>query len=160
MPNPNCYDKAVELLGARPHFRQELGDKLIRRGFARLEVNATLDRLTEQGYLDDGATARRFVEGRVAAKSEGRLRLRGELLQRGVAASLADAVLAELTPEDDLEAAREVAARFLRGGRKSPDSLARHLVRKGYSRRAIVELLREQPGGPEFDDADLGPDPE
>jgi len=77
-----------------------------------------------------------------------------------VAAETADQVLAEILPEDDLEPAREAAERFLRGGRKGPEALSRHLVRKGFSRRAIVHLLRELPGSPDIDDADLGPEPE
>ena len=150
----------MELLGARPHFRAELQAKLGQRRFAPEEIEAALDRLAAQGYLDDRATARRFVQARSEGRGEGRHRLRGELLKRGVAPGLADEVLAELLPEDDRAAAAEAAARFLRSGRKSPDALARHLARKGFSRRAIVALLRELPEGPEVDDADLGPDPE
>ncbi len=100
------------------------------------------------------------MEGRAEGRGEGRHRLRGELLKRGVAAGIADEVLGELLPEDDTEAARQAAGRFLRGRRVEAASLARHLARKGFSRRAIVALLRELPGAPEFEDADLGPDPE
>ena len=134
--------------------------KLAQRRFPPDEVAAALDRLAAQGYLDDRATARRFVAGRAEERGEGVHRLRGELLKRGVEPLVADEVLAELLPEDDREAARDAASRFLRSGRQEPAALARHLARKGFSRRAIVELLREQPGGPDFDDADLGPDPD
>lgn len=96
------------------------------------------------------------------------MRLRGELLRRGVAAATADQILGELLPEDDREAAGEAARRYVaqRGpqgaGAEAPDplALARHLSRKGFSRRAIVAVLRELPDGPEIDEADLGPDPE
>jgi len=137
-----------------------LAAKLAQRRFPPDEVAAALDRLAAQGYLDDRATARRFVAGRAEERGEGVHRLRGELLKRGVEPLVADEVLAELLPEDDREAARDAASRFLRSGRQEPAALARHLARKGFSRRAIVELLREQPGGPDFDDADLGPDPD
>ena len=55
---PPCYEKAVQLLASRPHFRRELAGKLLQRGYPADEMEATLDRLTEQGYLDDSATAR------------------------------------------------------------------------------------------------------
>jgi regulatory protein len=156
----SCYDKAVELLALRPHFRRELATKLAQRRFPPEEVIAALDRLTEQGYLDDRATARRFVESRVELRGEGRHRLRGELLKRGVAAGLAEETLAELLPEDDLEAARESAGRYMHSGRRGPEALGRHLTRKGYSRRAIVQVLRELPDSPEIDEEDLGSEPE
>jgi regulatory protein len=141
-----------------------LAQKLAQRRFPGSEIEAALDRLAAQGYLDDRANARRFVELRAAERGEGRARLRGELLRRGVAAEIADQVLGELLPEDDRAAAAEAARRYTAQraskGAGAADALARHLSRKGFSRRAILAVLRELPDGPEIDDADLGPDPE
>jgi len=141
---PSAYDKAVQLLAARPHFRRELEGKLARRGYPPEEIEAALERLASQGYLNDGETARAFVEGRLARGAEGRSRLKAELAKRGAAGEAIDAALAELAPEDDLPAAREVAAKWARGGRSDPQALARHLQRKGFSPRAIVAILNEK----------------
>jgi regulatory protein len=140
------YDKAVQLLAARPHFRRELEAKLRQRGFPSGEIEETLDRLTDQGYLDDRAAARSFVESR-AAKGEGRTRLRAELAKRGAPEEAIEEALSELTDEDDLPRAREAAEAWLRHRRKGgtdPRALARHLDRKGFSRRAIFALLNGQ----------------
>ena len=140
-----CYDKAVQLLAARPHFRAELAGKLARRGHPQEEIEAALDRLTGQGYLDDRETAARFVEGRLE-RGEGRARLKAELLKRGASGEAVDGALADL-PEDDLPAAREAAERWARKGGTDPSALARHLARKGFSQRAIVAVLKSRPGG-------------
>jgi len=150
MPPP-CYDKSLQLLGARPHFRRELAAKLQQRGYPGEEIDTALDRLTEQGYLDDRAAARSFVESR-RARGEGRARLRAELLRRGAAEDVADEALTELTPEDDLPAARAAAERWQRQGGHDPRALARHLDRKGFSRRAIVAVLTAKGDGLEIDD--------
>jgi len=147
----SCYDKAVQLLAARPHFRQELAAKLRQRGFPGEEIETALDRLAEQGYLDDRAAARSLVESR-AARGEGRARLRAELLRRGAPEDAAEETLAELTPEDDLPAAREAAERWERQGGRDPRALARHLDRKGFSRRAIVAVLHARGNGLDLDD--------
>jgi regulatory protein len=144
-----CYDLACELLARRPHFRGELAGKLARRGYAPADLEAALDRLAAQGYLDDLAAARGFVAGR-AARGEGRARLRAELERRGAAPSAVAVVLAEL-PEDDLPAAR-LAARRWRGS--SRQALARHLARKGLSRRAIFAVLNEGHAGADPSAAD------
>ena len=143
-----CHDKAVQLLAARPHFRAELARKLAQRGFPPEEVDEALDRLTGQGYLDDRRTARDFVAHRQERSGEGRLRLRAELERRGAPEEAVEAALAELVPEDDLPAAREAAQRWQgRGSRRDdPAALARHLERKGYSRRAIFAVLKERHG--------------
>jgi regulatory protein len=140
------YDKAVQLLAARPHFRRELEAKLRQRGFPSEEIDETLGRLTDQGYLDDHAAARSFVEGR-AAKGEGRARLRAELAKRGAPEEAIEEALSELTDEDDLPRAREAAEAWRRKGGTDPRALARHLDRKGFSRRAIVAVLNEESNG-------------
>jgi regulatory protein len=137
-----AYQKAVQLLGSRPHFRRELQVKLAQRGFPSEEIEEALDRLTLQGYLDDRKTAVAFVEQRLARSSEGRLRLRAELEKRGAAPDAVDEALAAV-PEDDLEPAREAAERWQRlHPRGEPAALARHLARKGFSRRAIFAVLK------------------
>ena len=139
-----AYQKAVQLLGSRPHFRRELQANLAQRGFPAEEIEETLDRLTGQGYLDDSKTAAAFVEQRLSRSSEGRLRLRAELEKRGAPAEAIDGALAAL-PEDDLEPAREAAERWQRlHPRGEPAALARHLARKGFSRRAIFALRKTE----------------
>lgn len=136
----DCYDRACILLAQRPHFRRELAAKLARRGHAAAEVEAALDRLQAQGYLDDLAAARGLLAGRLQ-RGEGRLRLRAELERRGAAPEAIESALAEL-PEDELPAARLAAGRW-RGSTRA--ALARHLERKGFSPRAIFAVLRERP---------------
>jgi regulatory protein len=138
----SAYQKAVQLLGSRPHFRRELQAKLAQRKFPAEEIEEALDRLTGQGYLDDRRTAAAFVEHRLESKAEGRLRLRAELEKRGAPAEAIDDALA-VVPEDDLEPAREAAERWQRlHPRGEPAALARHLARKGFSRRAIFAVLK------------------
>ena len=145
MPS-TAYQKAVELLGLRPHFRRELQAKLAQRKFPPEEIEEALDRLAGQGYLDDRKTAAAFVEHRLEHKAEGRLRLRAELEKRGAQAEAVEEALAAV-PEDDLEPAREAAERWRRlHPRGEPavlaQRLARHLARKGFSRRAIFAVLK------------------
>ena len=144
MPS-TCYQKAVQLLGSRPHFRRELQAKLAQRNYPAEEIEEALDRLAEQGYLDDSKTAAAFVEHRLESKAEGRLRLRAELEKRGAAPDAVEEALAAV-PEDDLEPAREAAERWQRlHPRGEPAALARHLARKGFSHRAIFAVLKTDP---------------
>ncbi|MES1241499.1 MAG: regulatory protein RecX [Acidobacteriota bacterium] len=141
---PGCYDKAVQLLGSRPHFRRELEAKLAQRGFPAEEIGEALDRLANHGYLDDAKTAAGFVEQRLGRSSEGRLRLKAELEKRGAPPEAVESALAGL-PDDDLGPARDAAERWARlHPRGKGTSLAQHLARKGFSRRAIFAVLTER----------------
>lgn len=151
MPS-TVYQKALQLLAARAHFRRELQAKLAQRGFPSEEIEEALDRLADRGYLNDRQTAHGFVEQRLARGGEGRLRLRAELEKRGAPPEAIEAALSSLVPEDDLEPAREAAERWEHlHPRGEAAALARHLTRKGFSRRAIFALLKDRPGAQEVD---------
>ena len=154
----DCYQKAAQLLASRPHFRAELALKLARRGFPADEAAAALDRLEQQGYLDDTKVAADFIAHRQERGGEGRLRLRAELVRRGARPDAVNAALAGLDEDDDLEAARKAYAVASRS-KKDPAALARHLARKGFSRRAILAVLHEGPEGSadlDLDEEDAG----
>ncbi|HVT57640.1 MAG TPA: regulatory protein RecX [Thermoanaerobaculia bacterium] len=169
-PPPSCYDKAVELLARRPHFRAQLAAKLERRGYSAEEIAETLARLAGQGYLDDAATAAGVVAARRGG--EGRSRLRFELERRGAPKEAVEEALGALS-EDDLEQTRAAARSWLsrRPARRPPAlrtatdavrrelaALARHLARKGFSQRAIFAVLKQRPA--DSDDAADPPDPD
>ncbi len=133
-----AFQKAVELLGRRSHFRRELETKLGQRGYEETEVDETLARLEDRGLIDDAQTAREFVRGRLARKAMGRPRLAHELRARGVDSGVANEVLDELYPDDDLELARRAAR-----GARSRDAVARRLDRLGFRGPTIVAVLEE-----------------
>ncbi len=152
-PSLTCYDKALELLGRRPHFRAQLERKLRDRGYDDGEVADTVARLAAAGYLDDERLAREFAAARAGRAGEGVRRVRAELRRRGVAGETAARALAETLPDDDAPAAAAAAAKWRRAHRMEAAALARHLDRKGFSRRAILRVLREMGESAEFLDS-------
>lgn len=97
---------AARFLEARPRSTDEVRRRLHDAGYRHDLVEATLDRLTELGYLDDAAFARAWLESRDRARPRGAHALRGELRRLGVAPA-------------DLEAA--LAAREARASGADPD---------------------------------------
>lgn len=143
-PKLSAYDQAAKLLGGRAHFRRQLFDKLARRGYHSDEIESALNRLTEQGYLDDAKLAAHVATDRASRAGEGARRVRAELAKRGADAGVIEEAVTGAIPTDDREAALETARRFLaRGAAPKRDMLARYLDRKGFSQRAILRALRE-----------------
>ncbi len=54
--------KAADLLAARPHFKKELRDKLVKRGYDKKEVDELIDSFEERGYLNDRDHALLYIE--------------------------------------------------------------------------------------------------
>jgi len=130
---------AYRFLARRAYSEGELEARLRRHGVSGAEIAATLDGLKRQGYLDDAATAAQWARSWRIYKGWGPLRVRAELVRRGLDRRLAERVLAELFPDDETEAAaHRLAIRlisrpaFTRAGRRRAQWLVAHLARRGF----------------------------
>ena len=136
-----CFEKALDLLSRRPHFRRELERKLSTRGFPSDEVNEALERASELGYLDDLECARGLARVRVTRKNEGPARLYATLTRRGSDSETARRVADELYAEGEGEVIGRAAAKWLASHEWDFDRLARHLTNRGFSSGAVLEVL-------------------
>ena len=141
--SPGCYDKAVELLARRPHFRRELEHKLARRAFGAEEIEEACERLAGQGLLDDLECARQLAFSSLRRMGYGPLRVRAELRRKGAEEGVVDRVVAEEFGEGEFERAREVALTWLSRRELDRAKLARHLERKGYPADTIAKVLAD-----------------
>lgn len=139
-----CERQAVAFLARREHSRLELERKLALRGHDAELIAATLDRLEQTGLLDGQRFMETFVESR-AARGLGPVRIRAELMQRGVAgAAAADAIDAA----DKDWAAIAARVRFKRFGAGAPRDFgersrqARFLEYRGF-RGADIDAALE-----------------
>lgn len=138
--------RAFRLLAVRDRSRRELAERL-GPNFPKDIVAAVLDDLARDGYLDDARLARRLAERWTEERNFGPLRVRRELLRRGLVP------VADLAP--DPEAVRAAAVRAARRSLKGkaepadPGSLRRmagYLERRGFPAdtiRAIVRRTRQ-----------------
>src|SRR5258708_21239059 len=81
-PGGSALDGGLRLLARRAHSRLELRQKLLRRGYDPVDVDAALTRLAELGYVDDAAFARGLV--RRWSLVRGPRALAGELAARAI----------------------------------------------------------------------------
>lgn len=146
-----CHEAALRYLSYRPRSESEVRARLRRHRFADEYIGAVIDRLKEQGLVDDEAFARFWVENRASFSPRSR-RLTGlELRRKGVAGEVIDRVVGE---GDDAESAyRAAASRVRRWPRADYDSFRRKLA--GYLRRRgfgyevtknTVERIWQEPG--------------
>ena len=134
---------AVGLLARREYGRAELQSKLIGRGVDPGVAADALEKLSDDGLQSEERFAAALVRRRVS-RGYGPVYIRGELCQRRVNDSVADAEL-KRTDEFWLQAAVEaLAGKFPAGnGRETPYSTrARFLARRGFSADTVYRALR------------------
>ena len=96
-----AYNHAIFYLGFRARSRTELESYLHGKKYLVEVIRVTVDRLNEEGYLNDEEFARAWVREREQFKPRSGRALRYELNQKGVSDSVIEEVLADLD-EDNL----------------------------------------------------------
>lgn len=133
---------AMDLLARREHGRAELSRKLRQRGAAQELIDPALDRLAEEGLLNES----RYLESYIASRARagyGPVRIREELSQRGLPRSEIDGALSA-SGVDWSQNLRDVWQRKF--GRQPQDAReraqqGRFLSYRGYSMESIGRLL-------------------
>jgi regulatory protein len=128
----------MDLLARREHSLAELREKLTARGFGPAEIEPALAGLAQQGLADDSRFLDAFVASRIR-KGHGPLKIRADLVGRGIASETIARSLAE--GQDWSALAREV--RIRRFGAKAPKDFrdrarqSRFLEYRGFTAEQI-----------------------
>ena len=146
-PPPTAYQRALRRLARRDHSVAELRRALLERGHEPEEVQAALERLRRERYLDDAGYAERFARSRMANQGHGRLRIRQDLRLRGVERRTVEAGIAGALREvDERQVVDGLARRYWRqhAAVEPPRRLPRlwaFLVRRGFAPGLVRERL-------------------
>jgi regulatory protein len=138
----------LDTLTGQARSRQELADKLAKRGVPDDLATALLDRFTEVGLVDDAAYARQWVESRHRSRGLAPRALAQELRRKGVGDDDTKAALEQIDEADERTAARALVDRKMRSMRGLDPQVATRrlaglLARKGYSSGVAFSVVRE-----------------
>jgi regulatory protein len=141
----HALDLAYRFLGHRDRTVAEVRGHLEARAVQPASVDAAVEELAHQGYLDDARYAQRFAEDRRTIDAWGAERIERRLLAVGVAPELIEQALTERDGAEELEAAVAVLRR--RFPRAPADDRGRDralgvLVRKGYDLELAYDAVR------------------
>ena len=144
-----AYEKALgrayRYLGHRDRSEEELRKHLLLKEVDAEVVEAVLEALREQGYVDDARFAERFADDKRRLEGWGPDRIARKLGDAGIAREHIEAVLAERGAEDDLQAAVALLERKLREppqDQRAKERALGFLVRKGYDLDLAYDAIR------------------
>jgi len=162
LDSARLWEYALRVLAGRAHSSGELREKLRRKAERAADVDSTIARLKEYGYLND----RKFAEGFAAARLEneglGRTRVLADLSRRRVAPAVAQQTVGKVYEDVDEQALAEdfVRRKFrlapkenLFQGEKEMASAYRRLVRAGFRSGTVLAVLKKFARNPELLDA-------
>ena len=149
----SLYESAVKALARRARSSGQMRELLRKRKADKKDIEAVVQRLKENGYLDDTRFARAFVAARLENDLHGQARVRRDLKARRVRPELIEAALQRgFEAVDEGQLLRNYLRRKVRLSRplNKPSAVAalyRRLLRAGFRSDTIVRELKGLLGG-------------
>jgi regulatory protein len=162
LDSESLWNYALRALGGRAHSTGELREKLRRRAERQDDVEATIARLKDSGYLNDQRFAEGYATSRLSNERFGRTRVLRDLRGRRVAPSLAEKTVGEVYRDVDESALIEewIRKKYRLAPReglfqedKDMASAYRRLLRAGFRSGEIVRVLKKFSRNPELLDS-------
>lgn len=148
---PEAYQWATGRCARSEQCRSDIADKLRQRGLPKEELEPLLDRLEDEGYINEERYCRAFVSDKYRFDRWGRLKIAAALRQRRIAESLIGAALEEVIDEEvyllnlrDL-IAKKAASLCPDRGPSAPekDKIVRFVASRGYEPHLIFSIVED-----------------
>ena len=138
------YQKALDYISFKPRTTQETRKKLQQAGYETSLIDKTIEKLSNNGLLNDENYAEQWVEERLRLKPRSKRVLIYELQKKGIPENLIQSAAEDV---DDYQSAYEIAGNRLyryEGLSKFEfrNKLGNYLAGKGYSYDVISETTQ------------------
>lgn len=137
---------ALKLLSYRSRSRKEIFDRLKRKGFSVIEIEATIQFLEKAALISDEALTKELFRYSVERKSLGKKGIEAFLSKRGIDKELIHKELSIYTNDIEAESAAGFAEKKLKSLYKYPKEIIRRrlwgmLQRRGFSAEVINKVI-------------------
>lgn len=148
-----AYNFALRKLDMRDYGQKEMEGKLRERGCPSPVIREVMDKLLEYKLINEEKYGEKVYSYWLSKKYYGSKHLRQTLAQKQVKAELAAELLAQFTPEQELEHAQAFARvnypkyqkKYGAEQEKAKAALARALATRGFSGGCISKILANLP---------------
>jgi regulatory protein len=149
MTPPTAYNYALNLLAARPYSTQSLRRKLVQRQYTPDEVAGAIERLTDNGLLNDARYAEQYARSKILSAGASKRRLQQELYRKGIKGETATNAIASVIEDEEIDPAemieRVAKKKLAQLGDLEPLVLRRRLfaflARRGYELEDIKSVV-------------------
>ena len=138
-------DKVYRFLSLRPRSEKEVADYLKKREISPSDFEKIFKILKEQKLVDDWEFAKWWLEQRETFKPKGKIALKAELKQKGIAEEIIEKALAQI---DEESLAKEALVKKAKNYRKLPPEeffrkISQFLSYRGFSWQTIEKVAKK-----------------
>lgn len=141
------YADALSYLARKSRTAYEIVMRLREKGWGETAIESSIERLSNEGFIDDTAYAQQWANQRVKSKAKGKLWVKQELRQKGISKPLIEDALNSISEEEEFESALQLAIK--KWNQTSGERIDKQrktgafLMRRGYSGSLVSRVLRE-----------------
>lgn len=147
--NRECetYYIALKYIQVRAHSKKEVYDYLKKKEYPTNLIEKAIDRLENQGYIDDLVYAKSFLNQKLITTSHGPMSIKKELEKKGISSVLIDQVLDDFSLDIQKEKIKKrinkiVQSNRNKGNRMLVKKINHDLVLEGFDKKIIQEELQ------------------
>tara|TARA_Y100000588_G_scaffold378212_2_gene458380 strand:- start:149 stop:622 length:474 start_codon:yes stop_codon:yes gene_type:complete len=133
---PDSYQTGLKLLSRRELSTKELSERLLRKGFTQDSVSDAIQRLSDDGALNDYRTALALAHREAHIRARGQLRALREIESHGITRELSTSAVKETYKDlDEREMIEEALKKRLKGtitDNRQMRRLYQFLIRQGF----------------------------
>lgn len=146
--NQECdvYHVALESINHRFKSVYDTKELLIKKEYPLDMIDMAIDKLEKQGYLNDRSFVKSYINNQIITTNKGPYKIRRELVEHRVDASIIDDELVAFDEENQLEKIKKVATRLYnsnrnRGGSILKKKIVNDLINLGYDNSMIHKVV-------------------
>ena len=142
----DVYYVALKSLKSRFKSAKEIRDLLIKKEYPIDLVDNAINKLIKQGYLNDDSFTKGYINNQIMTTSKGPLKIRRELIDKGISSLIIDENLDLFDYVLQLERIEKLASKLLKSNRTKGGSVLRKkittdLVNLGYDSELVYKVL-------------------
>ena len=140
------YQAMTSLCARREYCCADIAEKLRRKGATPEQTAVLIDRLIEEGYIDEGRYARAFVHDKILYNGWGRIKVARHLRAKGICPAYIQEAMPCITEEQYAEVFQKVLRSKQRSIKGETDyevrqKLARSLIARGFEPSYVFENM-------------------
>jgi len=137
----SAFDVSLNFLSLMPKSEYEVKQKLFKKGFSKIVIESTIEKLREYHYVDDQEYAKLYIS---SCSKKSKREIENKLRGKGVKKEIIDELLADADDELEEEKAIIYANKYIKNkvlDEKTKRNLIANLVRRGYSYDLAIKVL-------------------
>lgn len=138
-----AWNKALKIISTRYKTQKEIYLYLQEKGYLPQIIFYVIDKLNEYHFIDDKRYAESYVSHKIS--KDGPLKIKQELLAKGVAEEIADEVLNNQETDDVYQTIERLAQKYMKNKEATKENyikMFKYLQGKGFSYEDIKNVVR------------------